>query len=175
MYKRQIYNEFKSRRPDLLPLLFEPIATDRRGEVPEGMEPYFTIPIFSWYKNHLTVMYQRQYIESAQRFSSVPKLTQKQIDALDLFDEIANDPDMVLTMSLKPGDMQFVHNHSLLHDRTAFTDWDAPEKKRHLYRLWLSLDNDRELPEVFSQRFGSIDIGNRGGIFTQETQLTLPI
>lgn len=30
-----IYNEMFDRRPDLAALLFDPIATDRRGEVPE--------------------------------------------------------------------------------------------------------------------------------------------
>src|SRR3546814_14551169 len=39
-----IFNEMRRRRPDLLCLLFEPIETDRRGEVPPGGKPYFTIP-----------------------------------------------------------------------------------------------------------------------------------
>jgi hypothetical protein len=34
-----IFNEMRRRRPDLLKLLFEPLATDRRGEVPEGQKP----------------------------------------------------------------------------------------------------------------------------------------
>jgi len=36
-----IFNEMRRRRPDLLELLFQPVATDRRGEVPEGQKPYF--------------------------------------------------------------------------------------------------------------------------------------
>ena len=36
-----IYNEMLRQRPDLASLLFEPIATDRRGEVPVGEKPYF--------------------------------------------------------------------------------------------------------------------------------------
>jgi len=52
--------------------------------------------------------------------------------ALDLFDELANDPSLNLTMELQPGDMQFVHNHTILHDRTAFEDFPEPERKRHL-------------------------------------------
>ena len=31
-----IFNEMRRRRPDLLKLLFQPLATDRRGEVPEA-------------------------------------------------------------------------------------------------------------------------------------------
>jgi hypothetical protein len=76
-----IFNEMRRRRPDLLKLLFEPIATDRRGEVPEGQKPYFEIPVFSWYKDFLTAIYQRQYINSAQRFPDAPRLTPAHIEA----------------------------------------------------------------------------------------------
>ena len=62
-------------------------------------------------------------------------------------------------MRLRPGDMQFVYNHSLFHDRTSFVDWSEPEKKRHLLRLWLSLPGDRELPPTFAQAYGNLDVG----------------
>ena len=81
-----IFNEMRRRRPDLLRVLFEPIETDRRGEVPEGRRPYFSIPVFNWYENRLSAIYHRSYIESARRFADVPPLTPQQIDALDLFD-----------------------------------------------------------------------------------------
>ncbi|MDJ0769181.1 MAG: TauD/TfdA family dioxygenase [Ilumatobacter sp.] len=161
-----IYNEMLDRRPDLAAVLFRPIATDRRGEVPAGADPYFTIPVLSWHDQALTVLYQRQYIESAQRFDDVPPLAGDVTAALDLFDEIANEPDIHLEMQLAVGDMQFVHNHTLLHDRTAFVD--KPGSPRHLLRLWLSVPGDRTLPPVFAQRYGSIEVGNRGGIVVGE-------
>lgn len=159
-----IYNALLERRPDLLELLFDPIATDRRGEIPNGMKPYFEIPVFTWHEGHLNIMYQRQYIDSAQRFSGVLRLTPNHIEALDLFDELANDPDLTLSMQLEPGDIQFVHNHSMLHDRMGFEDWPEPDRRRHLLRLWLSIPGDRPLPECFAERFGSTTIGDRGGI-----------
>lgn len=159
-----IYNALLERRPDLLELLFDPIATDRRGEIPNGMKPYFEIPVFTWHEGHLNIMYQRQYIDSAQRFSGVLRLTPDHIEALDLFDELANDPDLTLSMQLEPGDIQFVHNHSMLHDRMGFEDWPEPDRRRHLLRLWLSVPGDRPLPECFAERFGSTTIGDRGGI-----------
>lgn len=157
-----IYNRMLEHRPDLLEPLFEPIATDRRGEVPAGQEPFFTIPVLSWFDDELTVIYQRQYIESAQRFPEAPRLTARVVEALDLFDKIANDPAVHLRMTLAKGDMQFVHNHGLLHDRTEFVD-DA-RAPRHLLRLWLSVDGDRRLPPIFAQRYGSVEVGDRGGI-----------
>ena len=170
-----IYNQMRKTRPDLLALLFEPIATDRRGEVPEGQKPYFEIPVFNWHQNKLTGMYQRQYIDSAQRFPDAKRLTDAHIEALDYFDALANDPKLNFSMQLQPGDMQFVYNHALLHDREGFTDWPDPDDRRHLFRLWLSLDNDRELPECFTQRYGSIEIGNRGGIMTKHTELSFTL
>ena len=92
-----------------------------------------------------------------------------------MFDALADDPDMHLRMRLDPGDMQFVYNHAFLHDRTGFTDWPEPENRRHLLRLWLSMPGDRALPPVFASRYGSIEVGNRGGIVTADTKLHAPL
>jgi hypothetical protein len=170
-----IFNEMRRRRPDLLTLLFEPIATDRRGEVPEGGKPYFTIPVFNWHEGFLTAIYQRQYIDSAQRFPDAPGLTPAHIEALDLFDALANDPTLHMFMAFQPGDIQLVHNHTLLHDRTDFVDWPDPERRRHLLRLWLAAANARPLPEVFAQRYGSVTVGDRGGVVLPGTRLQAPL
>jgi len=170
-----LYNEMLSARPDLAALMFDPIATDRRGEVPEGEKPYLEIPVLNWHAGFLTGFYQRQYIDSAQRFPDALRLTPAHVEALDLFDELANDSGLHLGMQLQPGDMQFVYNHALLHDRTAFRDWPDASQKRHLLRLWLSIEGDRPLPDCFRQRYGSIEIGNRGGIITKGTKLNVPL
>lgn len=170
-----IYNQMQVERPDLLAKLFDPMATDRRGEVPEGMAPFMTIPPLSWHAGKLTVFYQRQYIDSAQRFEHAMRLTPEHIEALNLFDKLANNTDLNLTMRLQAGDMQFVYNHAQLHDRTSFTDWPDSTRRRHLLRLWLSIEGDRELPECFTQRYGSIEIGKRGGIITSGTKLHAPL
>jgi hypothetical protein len=159
-----IFNEMRRRRPDLLRVLLEPIETDRRGEVPEGYEPYFNIPVFNYHDGLVSAIYQRQYIESARRFPGVAPLSPIQIEALDLFDELANDPKLNLMMELKPGDIQLVHNHTILHDRTAFEDYPEPERKRHLLRLWLAPAGARSLPDIYAERFGSVTPGNRGGV-----------
>lgn len=170
-----IFNEMRRRRPDLLAVLFEAIETDRRGETIEGQKPYFKIPVFSWYKGFLSAIYQRQYIESARRFADVPPLTPNQIEALDLFDSLANDPSLHLFMELQPGDIQIVHNHTILHDRTAFEDWPEAERKRHLLRLWLAPRSARPLPPVFAERFGSVVPGDRGGVVVSGVKPTAPM
>jgi hypothetical protein len=169
-----IFNEMRRRRPDLLKVLLNPIETDRRGEVPEAGKPYFSIPVFNWHEGLLSAIYQRQYIESARRFQGVRPLSPAQIEALDLFDELANDGTLNLTMELQPGDIQLVHNHTILHDRTAFEDFDDPERRRHLLRLWVAPPNARPLPEVFAERFGSVTPGDRGGIAVEGSRATIP-
>jgi hypothetical protein len=169
-----IYNEMRRRRPDLARALFAPIETDRRGEVPSGQLPFFRIPVFNWHAGLLSTVYQRAYIESARRFPGVPPLTPEQTEALDLFDALANDPGLHFRMELRAGDMQFVHNHTLLHDRTAFEDWPEPVRKRHLLRLWLAPATARPLPPVFAERYGSVVPGDRGGVVVPGTRLTVP-
>ena len=170
-----IYNEMYRSRPDLLRLLFEPFATDRRGEVPEGKKPFFEIPVFNFYKGHLSVIYARRYINSAQRFDEVPVIEGQRLEALDLFDSLANDRKLNLEMNFQPGDIQFVHNHTMLHDRTDYVDWEEEEKKRHLLRLWLAIPGARPLPEIYKERYGTIEIGDRGGIIVPGSDLNAPL
>jgi hypothetical protein len=168
-----LYNEMRRRRPDLAAVLFEPVPTDRRGEIPAGMKPWFEIPVLNWYQGHLTALYQRQYVDSSQRLPEAPRLTAQQIEALDLFDALTNDPALHFSMRLDEGDMQFVHNHTMLHDRTAFEDWSDPAQRRYLLRLWLAVPGARALPPVFAQRYGSLTVGDRGGIVVPGMQPTV--
>jgi len=170
-----IYNVMAQRRPDLVKRLFEPFSTDRRGEVPDGKKPFFDIPVFNDYKGYLSVIYARRYIQSGQRFAEARRLTDLDTEALDYFDSLANSPELRLDMEFRPGDIQLLHNHTILHDRTAYVDWDEPERKRHLLRLWLSPPDGRPLPDVYAERYGSTKSGDRGGIICKDTRLCVPI
>jgi hypothetical protein len=119
-----IYNEMRKRRPDLATVLFEYFEADRRDEIPPGRNPYYSAPIFSWHDGLLTTQMVRRYIESARRFPDLQPLTDIQTEALDFFEKLADE--LCLFMTFEPGDMQFVHNHQILHDRTEFEDF--PDK-----------------------------------------------
>lgn len=171
-----VYNEILARRPDLLPAAFLPFPTDRRGEVPAGMQPWFEIPIFNWHAGLLSTIYLRHYIEEAQRrFPSAPRLTAEQFAVMDLIDELVNDPALHLQMAFLPGDMQFLHNHQILHSRNDFENWPEPERHRHLLRLWMAPPEGRPLPAVFAPRYGSVAPGDRGGIVVPGTKLSVEL
>lgn len=170
-----IYNAMATRRPDLVRRLFQPFSTDRRGEVPAGKKPYFDLPVFNDYAGYLSAIYSGTYIRSGQRFPDARRLTPEDFEALEMFDDLANDADLRLDMEFRPGDMQFVHNHTCLHDRTAFVDWPEPERKRHLLRLWLAAPGARPLPPAYAERYGGTTIGDRGGIICPATRLHAPL
>src|SRR6516165_8540523 len=171
-----LYNEMFRRRPDLAAVLFEPFCFDRRGEIPAGKKGWYETPIFHWHAGQLSVIYgNRYYIQSAQRFPDAPRLTAQQVEALDLFDALANDPSNYLDIEFKPGDIQLIHNHVTLHDRTDYEDWPEPDRKRHLLRLWLCPPNGRPLPAVFADRYGGTEIGNRGGIVLPGVRMVAPL
>lgn len=170
-----LHNELAKRGPELAASLFEPVATDRRGEAASGEQPWFEIPVFNWFADRFAAMYQRQYIDSAQRFDGAPRLSSRQREALDLLDQLAEDPGLHLEIDFQPGDIQLVNNHVLFHDRTAFEDWPEPERRRHLLRLWLAPIGAQPLPPVFAQRFGSVTPGARGGVFAPPERWVAPL
>ena len=115
------------------------------------------------------------YLRSAQRLDGVPPLSDAQNEALDMFDALADDPALNLEFALAPGDLLFVHNHTVLHDRTAYEEWEDPARRRHLLRLWLAIPGARPLPDTYAQRYGSTTIGDRGGIVVPGVKNNAPL
>jgi hypothetical protein len=133
-----VYNELLQRRPDLVPLLFEPFYWDRNEEQRPGEPPYFVLPICFFSNGRLRTFYIGWYIRNAQRHADVPRLTAQQIELLDSIDAIAADPAFHLDMDFRAGDIQWLKNAVILHARTEYEDAPEPTRKRHLLRLWLT-------------------------------------
>jgi hypothetical protein len=170
-----VHNVMLARRPDLLERLYQPIPRDRRGEVPEGKAPYYDAPVFNEHAGQLSVLYSRLHIGSSQRFPEARRLAPEDIEALDMLGELAGDPELRLDMAFMPGDIQFLHNHTILHARTGYQDWPEADRKRHLLRLWLAPPGARPLPPVFAECYGDITPGDRGGIICSGTRLHAPL
>jgi Taurine catabolism dioxygenase TauD, TfdA family len=150
-----IYNEVLERRPEHLDLLYRGFRYDLRGEERAGVAPITgPIPIYSFYENKLSMRYVYTSIMQATRKGGFA-LTAEETAALTFLNETAGRQDVVLEMMMEPGDMQFCFNHTVLHSRTTFEEWDEPERKRHLLRLWLNVPNGRKLAPEFSDRYGA--------------------
>ncbi len=156
------HNEVLKRRPDLLDALYEPFWVSRKGEIPEGAEPWFRMPMFQFFNGRFVGHLFPGGIRAGQMMPNIPKLTARQLEALDLVQDIANDQDIHLSMQLEKGDIQFLNNLVLTHTRTAYEDYSEPERRRHLLRLWLVTPEGRELPPSFLDWHGG---GRRGGSY----------
>jgi hypothetical protein len=170
-----VHNVMAERRPDLLDRLYRPFPVDRRGEVPEGKAPFYEAPVFNEYGGKISVLYSRLHIGSAQRFLDARRLTTEDYEALDMLAALAGDPALRLDMNFMPGDIQFLHNHTILHARSEYEDWPELERKRHLLRLWMAPPNARPLPPVFAECYGGLTVGDRGGIICKNTVPHAPL
>jgi hypothetical protein len=151
-------------RPDLLDALYGPFHVDWRGEEPEGEQPFFTLPMFSERDGRVTTrLVSVPYYKSAARFGEQYAPTALQLEALEAVQEIANRPELMLSMDFQEGDIQLLNNHTNLHARTAFEDYDEPGMQRHLLRMWIAVDDARRRPlsSALTQRYQLVQ---RGGI-----------
>src|SRR3954452_22663514 len=96
-----IYNVMAERHPDLVWRLFQPFATDRRGEIPEGKKPWFDMPVFNDFQGYLSAIYSGTYIRSATRFPEARHPTDEDFAALECFDSLANDKELRLDITFQ--------------------------------------------------------------------------
>ena len=152
----------------------QPLYRDRRDEVPPGREPWYAMPVFNFFDGHLSITNEPSYIDSVTRFFDRNPNSPAQLEGLALLDAIAEE--LHIDIAFEAGDMQFLHNHTVMHSRQAFSDHPEPERKRHLLRIWLLTHEGRPVPPVFYERNGSPATARRpGGIVGAATALRVPL
>lgn len=158
-----IHNDLLDNNPQALDTLYGNFQCDRYGEIPEGKHAHYSVRVFNEVNHQLVCCGMDPDIRSAQRLDDVQPLSDAQSNALDAFQATARK--LALNMSLQRGDMQFVNNHIVVHARSEFQDYEEPDRRRYLIRLWLSSRQGRTLPEFLAERWGNIEPGTiRGGI-----------
>jgi hypothetical protein len=152
-------------RPDLAEVAHQDFYFSRQQEETEDEGPYYGQPLFDIADGLMFGKWNRNRVQSAQRIEGVPALTDKQRETMDVMDEILARPENMYTMYLKPGDLQIFNNHVTLHSRTEYVDFDRPEQKRLLFRLWLAPPDSVRLPDSWGDFYRSTVPGSvRGGI-----------
>ena len=160
-----LFNEILRRRPDLLQVLMQPYFYQRHNVDTANELPYTTQPIFSFYKGYFAANFLRVLIERAHANPDLPEMTDRQREALDFLESVAAEPEMHVTFRQEPGDILFLNNWVTLHRRTAFEDYEEPERRRHILRVWLSMPNSRPLDPMFAGNYGATEAGAiRGGM-----------
>ena len=164
-----VHNEMLRQRPDLLALMYQAFYWSWQGQEPSGALPYYPQPIFTRWRDRFSCRYVRTHINSAQRYDEVPRLSEQQLDALELFDTLSQSPQFSYSMMFEPGDLQLLNNHVTLHARTEFEDYEEPDRKRHLLRMWLSVPNSRELDPQLGFLYRNLQGGTVRGGFPSRT------
>ncbi|MBW7967168.1 TauD/TfdA family dioxygenase [Bradyrhizobium sp. BR 10261] len=141
---RAIHDTIRSRRPDLLDLLYQPFHFAELGS--GGV---YACPIFGCADGFFTSHYYKARILKAATMPNVPRLTEAQLEAIDLIQKLASDPKYHIAMKLKVGDLQLVNNHVVYHRRSSYDDHSDPDMKRHLFRLWFAVPGSRPLDSAF--------------------------
>lgn len=160
-----LYNEMLKRRPDLVEVLCQPYYYQRHNVDLGNSSPYTQQPIFSFFEGTFASNLLRVLIDRAYSSGEVPPMTASQKEALDVLDELANEPDLHFTFSQEAGDILLLNNWVTYHRRTEFEDHESIEKKRHLFRVWLSMPNSRAIDPMFKGNYGATAAGAiRGGM-----------
>lgn len=71
------------------------------------------------------MFYENGFIQSAQRHPEVPRLTEDQLEAIEVFDGLASSDALRMDYVLQPGDIQLLHNHQIIHTRSEYVDFEV--------------------------------------------------
>ncbi len=151
-----VYNELLRRDPTLVDTLYAAMPWDRNGEESPGEHPFYELPVLHDVDGRPRFFYIGWYIRDAQRHADAPRLTERQVEAMEQIEAIANDPAFHVEMDFRPGDIQWLNNSVILHSREAYEDDPDPARRRHLLRLWLRAHD-----------FAAVEDLLRGGIPTR--------
>ena len=150
-----VYNEMLKYYADLVPELIARSYWTLHGEISPDEKPWYELPVFNFRDGYFSAKGVSSHILKSQSVPGVPKYSEKRLEAFARFREIAER--VSVKIDVQPGDINILHNHVVLHSRDAFEDWPEPERKRHLYRLWLNdEEHSRPIPDIFRQQIQGI-------------------
>ncbi|KAF7368722.1 Taurine catabolism dioxygenase TauD/TfdA [Mycena venus] len=165
----------KELRPDLMPVLQDNNWFHSFQGAQDPSQPgFYRCSIFGDNNGFFCARTNRKNTVAAQSdFPEVPRLTKQQEEALDLLDTIMPTDEYCYSMELEPGDMQLLNSLVTLHSRTPFKDYEDPDQKRHLMRLWMSIPTSQPLPPRWAEywgdvRAGAVRGGYRGSVITPQ-------
>jgi hypothetical protein len=161
-----VHDEMQRQRPDLLQELYDGFHWHRFNEGRPQDAPFSEerVPVFAAGEGGIACRYVRSPIVAGHKEAS-RLLTDRQVEALDLFDRLASSPQLRITFRMDSGDIVWMHNTKVLHARTQFVDHAEPLPPRHLFRLWLAAPADTPRAPACMNYFngGSTGIPVTGG------------
>jgi hypothetical protein len=135
------HNWLSERYPNVLPRLYRDFSLFRMREHDPADSPFLSAPFFSFRGEELGVRLGPYQMKSAFEMGAA-ELDDETADAIAAMDDLFAQDSLVADFSMKPGQVQYLNNRVVAHGRTEFEDWPEPERKRHLFRIWLRDEGD---------------------------------
>ena len=132
-----VHEQLRAAHPDDLKLLYQDFIRDivTPGAGQQGIaENRFPVFSYGYYGSGLTFRYMRYWIETGCRRAGLP-LLEAELKAFDRLDTLLGSNEQVVQLRLGAGEMLWLNNHTIAHNRTEFRD--HPAKPRRLLRMWL--------------------------------------
>lgn len=134
-----MHNQLLEKFPKALDRLYQPVLFDRQAEHADGDPKIMRAPVFNWDGNILSIRPNIAYIRKGYELAGID-VDAELDDALSALLEVAKGSDLWVQMRMERGQLQFLNNRGVVHYRSAFTDYDEPERKRRLIRIWCRND-----------------------------------
>lgn len=130
-----VHERLSQQYPDALTRLYKPMLFDRQKEHAEDAPAVLLAPFFSWQHDKLSARANTSLVRKGYEVAGL-QVDSDLDDALNAVTEICKSADLWYEAPLERGHIQYLNNHEIAHYRSEFEDFEEPEKKRHLYRLW---------------------------------------
>ncbi len=131
-----VHNLMLAECPEVLPRLYQPFHFDRQMEhAPNDAKLSFK-PVFESDGERVYANFSPRLIEHAFEMQN-RAFDDESRAAINALMRIPERSGLGKTFEFERGQIQIVNNKRLGHRRTAFRNWDEPERRRHLVRIWL--------------------------------------
>jgi alpha-ketoglutarate-dependent taurine dioxygenase len=133
-----VHEKLRAAHPEDLGLLYQDFIRDivTPGAGQKGIaENRFPVFSYGYYGSGLTFRYMRYWIETGCRRAGLP-LTEAELKVFDRLDALLGSSEQVVQLRLGVGEMLWLNNHTIAHNRTEFHD--HPAKPRRMLRMWLA-------------------------------------
>lgn len=133
-----VHAHLAAHHPEVLERLNRPfhrdVVTPGDADRALGLIRTNAFPVYSQGPDGPTLRYMRYWIEKGHERIGLP-LDRCDREAFDRLDQLLNAPEFCHSFAMGAGDLLFIDNHRLAHDRAAYRD--DPAAPRLMVRLWL--------------------------------------
>lgn len=164
-----ILDRLTERAPALVHQYFRLWDWDLRGVQRPDAPQIVPTPIFSLYRGVLSCRYGSLMLRDGARKGG--ELSAADRELFDLFEEVAQLPELSIGHRLRRGESLWLNNYRVLHGREAFTDDGDSGQVRHLLRTWVWRHRRPRLAPSFRAFAEAID---RGGVLAEDGESLAP-